>query len=246
MPDDYRHFITRDWAEPYRQRRANQLLREVERHPVFGMTIIQGDILTPDAADMLPLLLKPEPRNNRAARVRELMGRWNRFMLARRPEPLIYEAWIWELQRGLLADRLGDELFYDMASPKVPLLMRIVRDRPQWCDNPKTAATETCDDAIAAALDRALDWIARRQGGDIDTWQWGTVIPSSTPCRCCATWPRCASRPTAARTRSTARPRAIAVHARSRQCTARAIARSTISAISTTAASPSRSASRAT
>jgi penicillin G amidase len=179
VPDDYRHFITRDWGEPYRQRRANQLLREVERHPVFGMTVIQGDILTPDAADMLPLLLKPEARNNRAARVRELMGRWNRFMLARRPEPLIYDAWIWELQRGLLADRLGDDLFYDLASPKVPLLMRILRDHPEWCDNPKTPATETCDDAIAAALDRALDWIARREGPDIDTWQWGNEHPAA-------------------------------------------------------------------
>jgi penicillin amidase len=178
-PDDYRYFITRDWGEPYRQRRANQLLREVERHPVFGMTIIQGDILTPDAADMLPLLLKPEPRNARAAKVRELMGRWNRFMLARRPEPLIYEAWIWELQRGLLADRLGDELFYDMATPKVPLLMRILRDRPDWCDNPKTTAPESCDDAIAAALDRALDWIARRQGAAIDSWQWGIEHPAA-------------------------------------------------------------------
>lgn len=177
VPDDYRYFITRDWAEPYRQRRANQLLREVERHPVFGMTIIQGDILTLDAADMLPLLLKPDPRNARATKVRELMGRWNRFMLARRPEPLIYEAWIWELQRGLLADRLGDELFYDMAAPKVPLLMRILRDRPDWCDNPRTPARETCDDAIAAALDRALDWIARRQGADIDAWQWGLEHP---------------------------------------------------------------------
>ncbi|MBN9088659.1 MAG: penicillin acylase family protein [Reyranella sp.] len=179
VPDDYRYFITNDWAEPYRQRRANQLLREVERHPVFGMTIIQGDILTPDAADMLPLLLKPEPRNARATRVRELMGRWNRFMLARRPEPLIYEAWLWELQRGLLADRLGDELFFDMTAPRVTLLMRILRDKPDWCDNPKTPAAETCDDAIAAALDRALDWIARRQGNDIDAWQWGIEHPAA-------------------------------------------------------------------
>ena len=44
---------------PYRQRRANQLLREVERHPVYGMIAIQADNLSPDAADMLPLLLKP-------------------------------------------------------------------------------------------------------------------------------------------------------------------------------------------
>lgn len=174
VPDDYRYFITRDWAEPYRQRRANQLLREVERHPVYGMIAIQADNLSPDAAELLPLLLKPEPRSGRAAKVRDMLGRWNRFMLARRPEPLIYEAWIWELQRELLASRLGDELFYDLASPKVPLLIRILRDRPDWCDNPKTPAKESCDDAIATALDKALDWISRREGNDIDSWQWGS------------------------------------------------------------------------
>ena len=174
VPDDYRHFITRDWAEPYRQRRANQLLREVERHPVYGMIAIQADNLTLDAAEMLPLLLKPAPRNARAARVHELMGRWNRFMLASRPEPLIYTAWIWELQRGLLADELGDELFETMAAPDVPLMLRIIRDKPGWCDDGGTRQTESCDDAIALALERALDWIARRQGPDIESWQWGS------------------------------------------------------------------------
>jgi len=128
---------------------------------------------------MLPLLLKPEPRNARATKVREMMGRWNRFMLARRPEPLIYEAWIWQLQRVLLAERLGDELFNDLASPNVPLLTRILRDRPDWCDNPQTPAKETCDDAIAAALDRALDWITRRHGSDIEAWQWGSEHPAA-------------------------------------------------------------------
>ena len=109
VPDDYRYFITRDWAEPYRQRRANQLLREVERHPVYGMIAIQADNLSPDAAEMLPLLLKRRAAQRRAPpRCASMMGRWNRFMLARRPEPLIYDAWIWELQRGLLADRLGE------------------------------------------------------------------------------------------------------------------------------------------
>ena len=58
MPDDYRHFISRDWAEPYRQRRTNQLLREVERHPVYGMIAIQNDNLATDAAELLPVLLR--------------------------------------------------------------------------------------------------------------------------------------------------------------------------------------------
>ena len=173
VPDDYRHFISRDWAEPYRQRRANQLLREVERHPVYGMIVMQADNLSADAAEMLPVLLKGAPRNARAARVHELMGRWNRFMLASRPEPLIYTAWLWELQRGLLADELGDDLFDALAVPDVPLMLRIIRDKPGWCDDGGTRQTETCEDIIARSLERALDGIARRQGPDIDKWQWG-------------------------------------------------------------------------
>ncbi len=175
VPDDYRYFITRDWAAPYRQRRANALLREVERHPVYGMIAIQADNLSPDAAEILPVLLKVAPRNPRAAKVYDLMSRWNRFMLASRPEPLIYAAWLMELQRGLLADEVGADLYQDLAASNVPLILRILRDRPEWCDDRTTKATETCDDIIAAALDRALDGIARQQGSQIEAWQWGRV-----------------------------------------------------------------------
>lgn len=173
VPDDYRHFISRDWAEPYRQRRADQLLREVERHPVYGMIVMQADNLSLDAADMLPWLLKGRPRNARAGQVHAMLARWNMFMLASRPEPLIYNAWIAELQRMLLADELGSELYDPMAHPNVPLMIRILRDKPGWCDDGGTKQTETCEDQIATALDRALDWISRRHGSDMSTWQWG-------------------------------------------------------------------------
>jgi penicillin amidase len=173
VPDDYRHFISKDWGEPYRQRRANQLLREVARHPVYGMIVMQADNVSIDADEMLPVLLKGAPRNQRAARVYEMMGRWNHFMLARRAEPLIYTAWLWELQHGILGGELGEDLYQALATPNVPLLQRIIRDRPAWCDIGGTPQTETCEDQIALALDRALDWITERQGPDIEKWQWG-------------------------------------------------------------------------
>ncbi|MDI1287697.1 MAG: penicillin acylase family protein [Reyranella sp.] len=173
VSDYYRYFITRDWAEPYRQRRAGQLLREVERHPVYGMIVIQADNLSLDAVDMVPMLLKSAPRNPRAAKVHDLLGRWNHFMLASRAEPLIYTAWITELQRGLMADELGNDLYESLATPNVPLMMRILREQPGWCDDGGTRVAETCDDTIALALERALDGIARLQGPDIDNWQWG-------------------------------------------------------------------------
>ena len=179
VADDYRHFISREWAEPYRQRRINQLLREVERHPVYGMIAIQNDNLATDAAELLPLLLRAPPRNARAGRAHELMGRWNRFMLASRPEALIYSAWLAELHRGIFADELGEQLFADMASPNVGALLRVLREHPTWCDDVRTPAAESCEDAIAASLERALDGITRRQGPDINAWQWGREHPAA-------------------------------------------------------------------
>jgi penicillin amidase len=86
---------------------------------------------------------------------------------------LIYSAWLAELQRGLMADELGAELYADLATPDVKNLLRVLNDRPQWCDDRSTAAVESCDDIIAAALERALDGIAARQGPEISGWQWG-------------------------------------------------------------------------
>ena len=179
VPDDYRYFISRDWAEPYRQRRANQLLREVERHPVYGMIAIQADNVALDANDMLPVLLKGAPRNARASQAYELMRGWNHFMLASRAEPLIYTAWIWELQHGLLADELGEELYQALAMPDVPLMLRIIRDKPGWCDDGGTTRTESCEDAIALALERALDRLTADQGADMTKWQWGKAHPAA-------------------------------------------------------------------
>jgi penicillin G amidase len=174
VPDDYRYLISLDWAEPYRQRRAGQLLREVERHPVYGMIVMQADNMTLDANDMLPILLKGTPRNARAAKAHAMLSRWNRFMLANRPEPLIYTAWIWELQRSIMADELGEQLYQSMAAPDVPLLLRIINEKPAWCDDGGTREIESCEDTIARALARALAWISSRQGSDMDKWQWGS------------------------------------------------------------------------
>src|SRR5260370_21418786 len=101
------------------------------------------------------------------------MGRWQRLMLASGAQPVIYTAWLFELERRLVASKVGEALFGSLAAPNVSLMLRILRERPQWCDDAAAPAPESCDDAIAASLERALDGIARRQGPEIETWQWG-------------------------------------------------------------------------
>jgi penicillin amidase len=173
VPGNFRHFISREWGEPYRQRRANAMISGAGQHHVGSMIAIQEDTLSPDAADTLPPLLALPPRDARQARAMDLLRHWNRRMRADTPEPLIYTAWLRALQRALYADELGDELFKDFTSPNVALLVTILRDRPEWCDDVRTPRSETCAEILLAALDAALDELQARYGAVVERWRWG-------------------------------------------------------------------------
>ena len=158
---------------------GSQITKGAAHAPFYLAQGDECDVFAAAARNSLPVLLKGAPRNARAAKAYELIRGWNRFMLAGRPEPLIYTAWIWELQRGLLADELGEELYQSMAVPNVPLMLRIISEKPGWCDDGGTVQTESCEDAIALALERALDGITARQGADMAKWQWGQEHPAA-------------------------------------------------------------------
>ncbi|HJQ57788.1 MAG TPA: penicillin acylase family protein, partial [Vineibacter sp.] len=175
VPGNFRHFISREWAEPYRQRRANAMIAGADQHNVGSMIAIQEDTLSPDAADTLPPLLALQPRDARQARAMDLLRHWNRRMRADTPEPLIYTAWLRALQRALYADELGEDLFKDFTSPNVALLVTILRDRPEWCDDVRTPAAETCPEILLAALDAALDELQARYGASMQAWRWGAA-----------------------------------------------------------------------
>ncbi|MCW5745248.1 MAG: penicillin acylase family protein [Alphaproteobacteria bacterium] len=179
VPGSYRHFISREWAEPYRQRRANAMLSGAGQHSVGSMIAIQEDTLSPDAADTLPPLLALEPRDGRERRAMEVLRHWDRRMLADAPGPLIYNAWLRALQRKLYADELGEELFKGFVSPSVGFVVSILRDRPEWCDDVTTARTETCPEMMLAALDMALDELQARYGPAIEGWRWGDAHPAA-------------------------------------------------------------------
>ncbi len=172
MPDSYRHFITRDWADPYRQRRAAAMLAAVPRHGVGDMIAIQEDTYAADTADMLPPMLVTTPRDIRQAIAISMLRSWNRRMLSDRPEPLIYAVWLREFGRAVFVDELDEELLGSLGGRTPALLARALRDQPGWCDDARTPVVETCAEMLGRSLDSALDWIAARHGPDPEKWRW--------------------------------------------------------------------------
>ena len=156
VDETYPHYLGREWEAPYRAIRIQELLDAKAGHEA-----IQNDALSLSARELLPHLLEAVPDARLLA--------WDGDMDRRRPEPLIYMAWMREAMRAVFADELGP-LFDDWWAYRPLLLHQVLLDRPAWCDDTRTKPKETCKDRLALAHRRAVAFLQERYGGETPPW----------------------------------------------------------------------------
>lgn len=174
-----------DWGDSYRIIRAERLLNARAYHTRDSFVEIQTDTVSEAARTLLPLIARDlwfsgEPaaagtRERRRQVALERLANWTGEMSEHTPEPLIYAAWVRELQRRLIVDELGP-LAASLPAPDPVFLERVFRNvdgASAWCDVTQTTATETCVDTARQALDAALIELEGRFGPRIESWRWG-------------------------------------------------------------------------
>jgi penicillin amidase len=161
-----------DWEAGYRARRILDMLAIDQRPTVEATAAMQNDALSMAARDLLPVLTGVVANDERARRAVAMLKNWDGRMDRRRAEPLIFSAWLRELNHLLYADELGP-LFADYWDLRPDVVEAMLTQRRQWCDDVTTPQRETCEARVAQALDRALDFIAERHGANPADWRWG-------------------------------------------------------------------------
>ena len=172
-PAGYPHFISDHWAPPYRARRILDLL-DGGSQSLDTTADIQRDTLSLMARHLLPLMLDIDPAGQRERRVLGFLRKWDRVMSRHRPEPLIFAAWMRELNRAVYADELGT-LFPSFWGFRPGFTAFVLTRRREWCDDIRTSPVEDCKSRIAAALEAALDQLAERFGERFEDWRWGDM-----------------------------------------------------------------------
>lgn len=171
---DYPHYITNEWAVPYRMQRIEQLLNAKPLHDITSLRAIQSDQLSLATVRLLPFLRKARSSHPLApAALRQLEG-FDGTMAADKAAPLIFQAWARQMAQGLFADELGSEMW--ARSTRVyreALEGALERNDGWWCDDKATPAPEDCAQQVDAAFTRALDELQAAQGDDVAAWQWG-------------------------------------------------------------------------
>ncbi len=177
-PPGYRWYLTRDWYPAYRAERVLEHLASLQPRTPETAAALQNDALSRAATSLLPLLLQHiRPSGERSGRALDVLRSWNGNMNRSGNAPLIFVAWLLEINRGLYADELGEYFeFYHGLRPNV--VERMITQRTVWCDDTGTEVSETCIDTVTSALERALDDLEERFGSDMEDWRWGEAHPA--------------------------------------------------------------------
>jgi penicillin amidase len=174
VPDSYRYFISRDWDVPNRAERIETLLDETPLQSADASASIEADTLSLMARRLLPLMTRLKPKDARETAALGLLGHWDYRMDEGAAAPLIFTAWLRELDRGLFADRLG-AAFEDYWNLRPAVVESVLTGHPEWCSPPATPNEESCPARLEQALGRALDQLTAAQGADMTAWRWGNA-----------------------------------------------------------------------
>ena len=169
--DDFPYFISDDWAPPYRARRIFRLLDALAPHSAESTSDVQMDTVSEMARELVPLMTAIAPRNPRAVEAVGRLARWDGTMSRNGVEPLVFYAWLKELNRAIYADEMGP-LFQDVQGLRPRFIVSVLKYNRGWCDDQATVETETCEDILEGALVRALASleVSGKDGGGIRRW----------------------------------------------------------------------------
>lgn len=180
VPDSYPYMITHDWELPYRAERIGELLDATPVQTPDTAAAMQADVDSMMARQLLPLMLAGTPQSSAGQQALQKLKAWDQHMNRDQVEPLLFIAWLREFNRQILADKLGT-VFDAYWALRPEVIENILTDHRDWCDNRETPAVETCPQQLGAALDRAMDELARRYGADMSNWRWGAAHQASFP-----------------------------------------------------------------
>ncbi|WP_194095379.1 penicillin acylase family protein [Marivivens aquimaris] len=181
----YPNNMTSDWGDDQRIHRWERLMSMRGVHTRESFIEAQLDTVSYSARTLLPLVGanlwftgEPAPDGTpqrRRQQALELLANWNGEMNEHLPEPLIYAAWMRELQDRLIRDNLGPlaDSFTHIDPVFIERVFRDVDGAGVWCDIIQSEPLETCTDIARAALDDALIWIAEHQGNAVEALRWG-------------------------------------------------------------------------
>ena len=162
-----------DWEEPYRAMRLQQFFDTTDEHTLDSSAAMQADHISLVARQLLPYILRlhfessGDNANPLAIEALDMLRDWDGTMDKNRPEPLIFEAWLYQMHKQLLVGQAKQQLEERGPFAANSIAAILSKKDNGWC------AEDVCAAYSKQAMADGLTWIASRQGKNIKQWKWG-------------------------------------------------------------------------
>lgn len=184
---NYPHYISNLWEPSSRIERIKELLEAKEKHSVDDFKNYQNDIVSPYAAEVVAFLLDAfenceiEDHNLKVAL--DLLRKWDFSFNSLSQTPAIYSVFFQFLLKNIFLDEMGETLFYEYVFlaniPYRTTLSMLQKNQSKWFDNIETDETEDRNFILRKSLTDALNYLEKKYGEDIKSWQWGCMHKTS-------------------------------------------------------------------
>ena len=171
------HFFGREFVDPARYQRIRQVLESKERHSAVDFGALQADEVSLPARRVAAILVEHFGLASRleARALAELRG-WDGRMGADSVAASIYQVFRNELVRIRFGEALGDLLPALLGVGPHPLLAEMNAHYFLQTQRIVAYLEQHGVDAVARRAFRAsIEWLSRRFGTDVQTWQWGRL-----------------------------------------------------------------------
>jgi penicillin amidase len=179
LPPQTPYPLGADTLASYRADRIRGLLRTIPKSTIDDFARIQGDRYDASTEALLRVAVALKPTEAKSVQAIDALRNWNGQMTGG-PAPAIYQALYRRLLENTFADELGAELFPSyldfLELGHRGGLHAIAEDAasPYW-DDRGTPAVETRDAIFLRSLQEAVEILARRQGGEVNGWDWASL-----------------------------------------------------------------------
>ncbi len=170
--EDSLDYFGQDWEEPYRARRLQEFFDLNKKQTLDMSAEMQADHLSLVAKDFLPLILSTQPKETSATQrwnAYVMLQHWDGTMDESRPEPALFEAWLFAFHNRMLAQMTGVDMSEKGPFAAMTLYELVTKHGEAWCGNPDV----NCTSIIRQSLYDAVDMMTARQGADMSKWRWG-------------------------------------------------------------------------
>jgi penicillin amidase len=175
----YPYYINWQFAPYQRGKRINDRLSVMHNATVDSMRILQTDVYSIRAQDVMPVLLKyldASKLDKTQTVAYNTVKNWDKNFAISSVGATIFNAWWLKIYNMIWSDDFAAKNLRDNY-PSMDRTEKLIAKEPnsKWFDDTRTPVKETCTEIINAAFTNVVDDMVHKYGQPGKAWQWGMV-----------------------------------------------------------------------